>query len=110
MKRAIRITFGLAAATLAASLFVSGNHPRPKDIPDLPVPSQASLDSVKTVGGKPVTTVNQPGHSPAKAIAGQVVVKVSDPSAVARLGQAKPSGLPNTYLVAVNPTADLSAE
>lgn len=109
MKHTHRHALLLVGLALLAGFALNGDHRRiaaPRQVPE----NANSLANVKQVNGQPVTTVERPGQAPAKAIAGEIVAKVNDPAAFAKLGQTKPAGSPNVYLVSVSPAADLAAE
>lgn len=72
--------------------------------------AKEQLAKVKTVHGKPVTTVRRQGHE-AKAVAGELLVKIPDPKRADAFGSAlHKTSLPQTYRLEVSPNADLSAE
>lgn len=61
----------------------------------------------QSVAGKSVTATSGPqGQANVPAVAGEVVVKSSNPGALAAFGSVRPAGAPQTYVVSVSQSTD----
>lgn len=116
MKR-IAILAGVIAAVLAVAVVVGGSifglpGGRTAEVShrDTAAGPAQRLAEVKTVHGLPVTDVSVNGK-PAKAIAGELLVKTTQPDRLKAVGQSvAPTGLPNTYKVDFAAAGNLAAQ
>lgn len=99
MSRRLLLLVLLTVATLGA---IALRPTAPPALAEKPAPvHQATLDRVTEVAGKPVVATKTASGAPAKAIAGELLVKVSDPAATGLGSALTPAGPPQTYRLTV---------